>query len=168
MKNKNKLPKTLWENLLLAVHDLELVEKSELYTVDMDNWHTPDDKETCKVCFAGSVMAMTKELDPECRVGNLGGNFTRREESVFVSLDFIREYNIKKSLSRFLGLTIPSQIIESVEKNKESVYALMEFEKRTSRLLGITHRDIGSYENNPEKFKSNMREIAGHLKTLGI
>ena len=169
MKNKNELPSTLWENVLLAVHDLELVEKSEQYTVNMDSWHTPEDNsENCSVCFAGSNMAMTKKLSPHKYVDNLYHKFTQREHRLFGSLDYIRLYEINKALNNFLGLNTPTQALESAEENKETVYALMEFENITTPLLGIARSPNANYENNPEEFKSNMRKIAGHLKTLGI
>jgi len=158
MKSKNKLPSTLWENVLLAVHDLELVEQNELYTVNMNNWHnTVRGNEVCRVCLAGSVMAMTKELDPDSCVYELDDEFTPREVRIFSSLDHIRLHETDHAIHVFFKSKIPVRVVRSMKKNKESVDELNTLESKYK-----------TYINNQEEFKSNMREIAGHLKTLGI
>lgn len=52
-----KLPKKLSDRILVALHDLELVEADPRYKIDMDTWHKPNGQ--CAVCLAGSVMAKT-------------------------------------------------------------------------------------------------------------
>ena len=50
--------KKLWQLLELALSDFEKVKKDPKYIIDMDRWHSPDDKSgKCAVCLAGAVMA---------------------------------------------------------------------------------------------------------------
>lgn len=58
-----KLPNKPSQLIDLAIDDLEKVENSERYRVNMSEWHTPYD-ETCHVCLAGAVMAMELQADP--------------------------------------------------------------------------------------------------------
>lgn len=51
-----KLPDKPSKLILLALRDLELVEKDKRYKVKMEYWHQPIEKK-CYVCLAGSVLA---------------------------------------------------------------------------------------------------------------
>ena len=56
------LPDKPSELVRLALHDMEAAEKSPLYHVEVQNyWHTPNPsgEDSCVVCYAGGVMAMT-------------------------------------------------------------------------------------------------------------
>lgn len=56
-KIKDTLPSKPSELLTLALADLAKVERSKRYEVDMTDWHVPINKNLCKVCLAGSVLA---------------------------------------------------------------------------------------------------------------
>src|SRR5262245_50267308 len=55
-KNIHPLPEKRSDLLEVALADLELAEKSPLYSVCMATWHEPVGPK-CEVCFAGAVMA---------------------------------------------------------------------------------------------------------------
>jgi hypothetical protein len=52
----NKLPDKPSELLMLAMTDLEIIEKNPKYIISMSNWHDPFEAK-CSVCHAGAVMA---------------------------------------------------------------------------------------------------------------
>ena len=58
-----RLPNKPSELIRLAIQDLELVERSKKYKIDMETWHNYNGNRCC-VCFAGSVMAKTLEVSP--------------------------------------------------------------------------------------------------------
>lgn len=65
MNGAIRLPDLPSELLRLAVADLKAIEKDPLYLVDMAEWHRPNEqKETCRVCLAGSVLARTLGHSP--------------------------------------------------------------------------------------------------------
>src|SRR5687767_4349571 len=57
-----RLPDKPSDLILLALHDLEAVEKDERYRVNMYAWHDPNGR--CSVCLAGAVMAGTLGASP--------------------------------------------------------------------------------------------------------
>ena len=60
-KRSNKiLPDKLWKLLALAVRDMQEVLKKDEYILQMDRYHSVDDKKKkCVVCMAGAVLANT-------------------------------------------------------------------------------------------------------------
>jgi hypothetical protein len=61
-----KLPEKMSDLIDVALEDLAKVEASEKYIVEMGTWHEPGEPmEACEVCFAGGVMAMSLNADPE-------------------------------------------------------------------------------------------------------
>ena len=57
---EDKLPEKMSDVLELALHDIERVETSPQYEIDMTNWHIYDRiTGVCSVCMAGAVMAQT-------------------------------------------------------------------------------------------------------------
>lgn len=62
------LPDKPSELILVALADLEAVEKDPAYTVDMAKWHRFEGG-TCFVCLAGAVLAKTVGLYPQETVG---------------------------------------------------------------------------------------------------
>lgn len=167
MKNKksNRLPKKLWENLLLAIHDLELVEKSKKYSIEMSTWHTSKEEDgKCKVCFAGSVMAMTKEVELDLSIDNTNEHFSLREVRVFDSLDNLRNYDIEEAIENFFDGDTPKRVKKAVKQHPAVALSLMGYE--SDFMFFKFNRD--SYGENPKNFKKNMRFIAEQLKVLDI
>lgn len=57
------------ELILMALEDLEAVEKNPAYQVNMGEWHIKfGENSPCKVCFAGSVMASRLEVSLDSEV----------------------------------------------------------------------------------------------------
>lgn len=55
-----KLPEKPSALIRLALRDLEKVERSRRYRIDMEVYHVPNGH--CRVCFAGAVMAYTLKV----------------------------------------------------------------------------------------------------------
>lgn len=118
---KADLPDKPSELITLALEDLIAVERLPDYTVDMDYWHVPaadmlqddpDYGDTCTVCFAGSVMAMSCELTRDDHHNRAG--FTNEIWNKFFALNDFRVGFVKDGL-RKLGINyaehgLPSQI----------------------------------------------------------
>lgn len=75
------------EMILLAIQDLERIERDKRYQIDMDShWHQPNSH--CSVCFAGAVMAKSLKVsrDETFEYDDFGDDW----EEVFSFLDHIR------------------------------------------------------------------------------
>ncbi len=134
------------ELLSVALKDLEKVEQTTNYVVNMDNWYT-NIKGNCAVCFAGSVMANTlkvqtnnllkknhdavKELCPD--------NFNQ-ELLALKALDNFREGRLAAGFTN-LGLEYPISFEPEVK--------------------------LVDYNKNPQVFKVQMKNLIKQLKTQG-
>ena len=156
-----------------AVHDLEICEKSERYEIDMDYWHEPRvetvgcetdgdlrEREFCKVCFAGSVMANRLGGDPSKTI--FPREFSsERVKRVLLGLNYIRDYDVESYLSYFkhyCDKEIHDRICNiDMEGFKEDC-----LERLYDEDSGMY--DTYSYEDDPEKFKISMLIISDYLE----
>jgi hypothetical protein len=107
-----QLPNKPSELILLALKDLSKAERLKGYTVDMGVWHRPKSewvsgRDTCKVCFAGSVMAFSLKADKTLSIGapNLD-IFGKENRNKFLFLNMIRGGSISAALL-YLDITLP-------------------------------------------------------------
>jgi hypothetical protein len=140
MKSLPRTPSALIE---LALADLEKAENSDRYVVDMTTWHDGD-RYGCAVCLAGSVMAFSLGFDSDlpAEPADIGGDDMR----ALYALDCLRTGQIDDGLD-YLDIEIP-------EQRKDE--------------LGRWRRNVTHYEDYPDKFKADMRELAADLKELGL
>lgn len=145
----------------LAIDDLERVEHSEQYAIDMETWHTPDNTSTiCYVCFAGAVMANRHAIQPnQTYVGPFvadGPNeysCSTRWDELFGALDELRTGHVEAFLS--MDGTVP--------KDHALAFAMTQSpEDPFGCFPGHVH-----YEDDPGGFKAWARGIADKLHALG-
>jgi hypothetical protein len=130
------------ELITLAVRDLEKVEKDPGYSVEMNDWHRFSQlSQTCRVCFAGSIMAKSFDLLPTECVGSGDSDFTPDEWRCFAALDYFRVGDVQFALEE-LKRPHPSEL----EKNF----------------------DVDPYHRSPEKFKRRMRAMSRLLRYHGL
>lgn len=142
-----QLPDKPSDLILLALHDLEQVERQKkLYVINMDVFHEaadPDwvglDPTKCSVCFAGSVMARTLKANPK-------ENFQPEDFGVengnkLVALDRFRTGDVVDGFEE-MGIQTPFEI-----KWKD---------------------DVSYYETHPKQFKADMKRMAQELAKIGF
>jgi len=139
------LPDLPSDLILVALEDLEKVEQSPKYMIQMDDWHVPstDDqgKDVCEVCLAGAVMAMRLGADPEddALPEDYGGTLQNK----LGALNNFREGYVTYAM-RQMGLD-ENQIVATAMLN----------------------RNITDYDDDPVAFKAEMRQLAADLKAAG-
>lgn len=155
----SQLPDTLSALILVALADLEAVEKSDTYVVNMGQWHSPSlnagpkGQLQCRVCFAGAVMAQTLGEHPGSYVsiGAFGDDIGK-----LTALDTLRYGDLEAALYEFY--------CHGHEKN-----ARLE-EKATLIIAAILETGYypspAIYSGDPERFKTDMRELAERLATV--
>jgi hypothetical protein len=129
----------------IALADLEAVEKSECYDVDMAMWHESwNSSVPCSVCFAGSVMAMTLKVARELSIepGALP-NGDRTLERRMYALNHIRIGDMRAFLDH---MDVPKD---------HPAYSIPDWD--------VTH-----YNDDPGEFKVDMRNAASRLESLGL
>lgn len=142
--NTKKLPNKPSKLILLALKDLELVEKDERYAVNMHTWHRPKDG-ICQVCLAGSVLAKSLKFSNEEYTNGVyfESNFEKSEGEKLSFLDRVR------MKSRLMIPNIYFQIEDDVKvKLSSEIYEL----------------PYTNYESNPSEFKTYLRELAKIFK----
>lgn len=137
-----KLPNKFSDLIEVALGDLKAVERSKQYRIGMNqDWHSPvhrDDGEEqyCIVCFAGAVMAKTLGIADEENV--TPSDFTDQDtQNKLKALDDLREGDITCAFQR-------------MEKGKPAGLA-----------GGFP---VTSYDDNPVKFKKDMKRLAEILR----
>lgn len=152
------LPNKLSALLRLALEDLNMVEQSPKYDVDMGEWHRPVVRQygdnvpplhTCIVCLAGAVMTRAlneeEQYDPQ--------EFDDDTVSKFDALDFLRHGHIEAA---YLMLFPATDMVE---------------EASTIRMLherGLRSRIITRYAHGPEQFRSQLHKLADDLEKAGL
>lgn len=132
----------------LALKDLEAVEKSKRFVVDMNEWFRPNGQ--CAVCLAGSVMAKTLKVSTSKRK--------------LKSLGLLDSW----------GEVIPDKF----KKEMYALQALNYFRLGECgwafRYLDLTKGSgvpfdcmITDYHSDPEEFKDQMHQLAGELEDGG-
>jgi len=135
---KLKLPDVPSELILLALNDLELIEKNPNYIVNMTRWHDYCDvDQICYACFAGAVMA-----------GTLRSNF----REVLDPHDFGKNYNKLAALDAFrLG---------------DIILGLHEMGIHKTNILSDYFR-VTPYQESPKAWKIDMMAMVDFLKSKG-
>lgn len=161
-KSKTKRPsppETLSAAIFMALKDLEWVEKSKLFTVQMGNWFSAANhksnkcKDKCEVCFAGSVMAKTLKSDP--KKSKDMASFGKEWKRVFNALDFVREYQVSEALNIF-------------DDGDDALNFVGEFLMEKYRYENpLAWEDGDEYQDNPDSFKKHMLWMATEMEKLG-
>jgi len=181
-KVKAAAPKTLGKAIEIALNDLNLVEKDKKFEVAMDNaWlENYDTSRECTVCFAGSVMAKTCNLEEKAFGKNAislsPDNFTKEWKNTFNALDSIRRYNIIEALCEFYGERVGSEkfilLLSSIPLFLERDRAWGDDDENNEVRLDLDLRkffgNVHSYESKPAAFKNNMRKLARLFIKLGV
>ena len=94
------LPNDPSELIRLAIADLEKVERSHRYRVDMRVWHEPY-RGVCSVCLAGAVMAAT--LGTTRSQSLIYRDFSDEVRNKLLALDYFRIGSISKGF-KYLGI----------------------------------------------------------------
>lgn len=130
------LPDKLSDLIEVALRDLEAVENDKRYTVNMGWWHRPNVYDhTCIVCLAGSVMAKSLDVSPDrTRYPN---DFDDKTEAKLGALNWARVGDVDYALHH---LDVPQSSYTSF------------------------NRSVVDYQDDPEQFKADMREIVAALK----
>ena len=184
-KVKAKAPKTLGAAIKMALNDLKLVEKDRQLEITMDNaWLTHNyNTSKCAVCFAGSVMAKTCNLQEKLISSDdteiEPADFTKIWANTFYALDSIRKYNIIEALYEFYGendageaklrkllqfFPMNIQIPNSGSYNDDTETNSLELDLDVRRFFGNVH----TYASNSKKFKQNMQKLSRVLISKGI
>jgi hypothetical protein len=141
LSNKPKsLPNKPSALILLALKDLEQIEASNKYNVNMSTFHSPSYRYNgkCSVCLAGAVMAKTLNVRPNQYRGpiDMGDPIKRK----LYAIDHFRQGGISAG---FYDMRIP-------------VPALV-----------VNEINIIDYSQDPDMFKTQMTKLARDLKELG-
>ena len=137
------LPDKPSELIRLALHDLELCEQDDRYSINMGHWHAPS-KNKCYVCLGGSVMAKSLNADILKDLRPLDCN--DKTEAKLLALDeFITGY-----------------IYDGIKLLRPESFKHMRFDNLSDK------RDIIPYEENPEEFKQQMHQLADDLEREGL
>ena len=95
----SQLPDKPSELIRVALADLNKVERSKKYVVDMGDWHLPDDG-VCYVCLAGAVMAKTLGVSPKREMEPWQTKYDQKLQAI----DSFREGSIHNGLGH-MGLS---------------------------------------------------------------
>ncbi len=152
----NKLPDKMSSLIITALTDLEWVENSSRYKVDMGEWHTPPNsqlpytsphKTKCTVCFAGSVIA--KSLGSSARSDRLPDDFDKNTENKLLALNELRE-----------GCVLTAAQYMEIELTPEQRNIFAGYQYNT---------DFPSYKGRRnQNFHKAMQDLAGILKSEGL
>lgn len=124
----------------MALEDLEAVERTPGYVIDMDVWHDPTSDGRCAVCFAGAVIAhrigTPKDVLFECM------DCSDALQDRFFALNAFRSGNIRYGLELMRIEDAPATVPQRMQ--------------------------VVEYEDNPTQFKSDMRALAETLRSAGL
>jgi hypothetical protein len=149
------LPDRPSELILLALSDLEAVEKMPGYKVDMETWHHYYPSESscsvstpvCHVCFAGAVMANTLKVPiTDC---------VHPEDSMWLDEDTTLKLLALNSFREGL-------IYQGLERMSIHVTSAMRGK------FGHSFACMPQYRLEPALFKSEMTRMAAALKEVGL
>jgi hypothetical protein len=138
-------PKKLSAAILMALKDLEAVERDPRYKVNMHMWHGPH-MFKCNVCFGGAVLAKTIKVDisKDFNCSDFGDDWKK----VFKALDNVREGFVMTALLE-MGL-----VTDEESDNWEEFYTSFDANKL-------------NYQDDPQAFKDAMFDVATMLKVNG-
>ena len=149
------------QKIRLAVADLEMIERSPHYEIDMETWHTPSaGNNACRVCLAGAVMANRHRIQPyQTYVGPFvadGPNeFACGDlwDGLFGALDEFRTGYVESFLT----------MEGSMPKNEILAFAMTQ---SPDDPFGDFPNHV-HYEDDVAGFKAWARDIAAKLEALG-
>lgn len=144
-----------------AIEDLEAVERSQRYEIDMETWHSPNSwKNVCLVCFAGAVMANRHGIQPhQTYVGPFQADGPNeysandRWDDLFSALDEFRTGYVEAFLT----------IDGTVAKDKIVAFAMTQ---SPDDPFGCFPGHV-NYEDDPAGFKVWARGMADRLEAIG-
>lgn len=146
-----KLPEKASDMIRLALKDLEAVEKSSDYRINMVEWHRPMESQRgveCHVCMAGAVMAQTMREPAGYNVVPSRSQYGWKISNKISALNEFRLGRVFGGLSMF--------------HSHELDLKRSEFEK-----LMPSRSHVELYQDDSEKFKSDMLDMANHLEQAG-
>lgn len=147
------------EAILQALDDLEWAEKNPNYEVDMGFWHTGarGKKSKCAVCLAGSVLGrrFVKDHTKEANPLDLDLYTDYKEDNKELLADKILSFN-----SLRVGF-IRNFLDHWIEGGCSERHSL------SLKILKVLPENFIEYEENPTKFKKQLRTIAKVLDEEG-
>lgn len=135
-----------------ALDDLEAIRRTPGYEIAMDTWWTSREG-MCTVCFGGCLMAGVLDYHPNLttRFHDLSpgtlvnlGLISVEQQHVIEAMDDIREDEAEDIVNGLKKMGVPNDIAEGV--------------------IGVEYI---SYDEDPESFISQRRELADALKAQG-
>ena len=150
----------------IALVDLEKIERNPKYVIQMSTWFEQfghSGKGMCYVCFAGCVMASTLA---DCPIDDEDG----------VTLDFDlgetsrAEYGMTPARYKDERITKRLRALDLARRGyKEALPAFMDDKLDYVEIADSfdNYEYWTQYEDNPTKFKSNMKMLAGELRAKG-
>lgn len=164
--SKKSLPNVPSKLILIALGDLEKMERAKGYQIDMEVWHDPDPhgvvaaaqvenkdakSEVCSVCLAGSVMV--------CSLGNKNKNKTLSPHKFSTRLAGQLE-----AINHFREGAVEEGLMEMKLWYKLSP----EMQAYASGSGGSGDYNIADYADNKKQFKKDMRALAERLAVVGL
>ncbi len=148
-----ELPDKPSELIRLALGDLEKVEDSPMYEVDMNLWHTGLNGKfgICHVCLAGAVIASSLQHHNEDWV--TPAHFNIPDKRKLIVIDHLRRGKLLEAATELNGISI---------KEKDSFIDAIEQNLLPENIV-ITY-----YEINKKFFKRDMNNLAFSLELLGL
>ena len=150
--------------LEIALLDLEKIERSPKYIINMSTWYENSGEE-CNVCFAGCVMASTLAECPieDARHARLPGvaSVLRADRT---------DYGITPARYKDARITKRLRALDLARRGfKEALPAFMDDKLDYAEIADSFDEDIYevTYEADSAKFKSSMKKLAGELRAKG-
>ena len=143
------LPDLPSAGILACLEDLEMCEKSDKYTVDMHNWHHPENNK-CRVCLGGSRLARLADdskqfIEPYERFCLEKEN---KNKNKIIAMDCFRRGDVIIGVEYYLTKKTSAREHDKLEKIEDGI-------------------DVSPYSVYPDKFKKDIRNLAEELKAVG-
>lgn len=147
-----RLPKTPSILIFMAIEDVKWIEKSKQYTIQMNEWHTPEllsirGGKVCEVCLAGSVMVRRFPRKNDHKLCRTPGQFGDHNNNIFRALNLLRTGNI-------------TGFVNSLDYHYE--YTVL---CKDSKIYDVV---IPKYGNDPKGFKQSLLKLAAKFKAIGL
>jgi hypothetical protein len=146
---KTKLPDKPSELLMVAMIDLEAIQNSPQYRLNMGEWHTPTPDGFCEVCFGGSVMAKSLNFGPGVNAHPLLTNDAILDRKLR-ALDAFRCGDLNLAFS-YLHIAMPAFTISEDHQENTAIFG---------DLMNLSKDHI-------EEWKLHMQDMIGVLEAEG-